>query len=68
MVPIERCRLVNYDRLQDSIECSFEGKEEESIGEILNSLRGTYKNDMLLEIRKEDEQFETYQPGGMILS
>ncbi|KAJ9585896.1 hypothetical protein L9F63_020459 [Diploptera punctata] len=65
IVPIERCRLVQYDKSQESIECSFEGRDEEPIGEILNSIRGSYKNDLLLEIRKEDGQFETYQPGGV---
>ncbi|XP_069705284.1 ubiquitin carboxyl-terminal hydrolase 47 isoform X2 [Periplaneta americana] len=65
VVPLERCRLVNYDKLQDTIECSFEGRDEEPVGEILNSVRGNYKYDLLLEIRKEDAQFETYQPGGV---
>jgi hypothetical protein len=55
---------VNYDRLQDTIECSFEGREDDPIGEIVNSLRGNYKHDFLLEIRKEGVEFETYQPGG----
>ncbi|PSN42002.1 Ubiquitin carboxyl-terminal hydrolase 47 [Blattella germanica] len=65
VVPLERCRLVNYDRLQDTIECSFEEREDEPIGEILSSLRGNYKYDLLMEIRKEDQEFETYQPGGV---
>lgn len=61
VVPLERCRLVNYDRLQDTIECSFEGRENDPISEILSSLRGY---DLLLEIRREDAEFEVYQPGG----
>jgi hypothetical protein len=55
---------VSYDRLQDTIECSFEGHDNDPLGEILNSLRGNYKYDFLLEIRKEDAEFEVYQPGG----
>jgi hypothetical protein len=55
---------VNYDRLQDTIECSFEGRDNDPIGDIVNSLHGNYKCDLLLEIRKEDAEFEVYQPGG----
>ncbi|XP_021936857.1 ubiquitin carboxyl-terminal hydrolase 47-like isoform X2 [Zootermopsis nevadensis] len=65
VVPIERCRLVNYDRLQDTIECSFEGREDDSVGDILNGLRGNSKYDFLLEIRKDGAEFETYQLGGI---
>jgi len=61
VVPLEHCRLVSYDRLQDTIECSFEGCANDPIGETLNSLRG---NGLLLEIRGEDAEFETYLPGG----
>lgn len=55
---------MNYDRLQDTIECSFEGRENDPISEILSGLRGNYKYDLLLEIRREDAEFEVYQPGG----
>jgi hypothetical protein len=54
---------VSYDRLQDTIECSFEGHDNDPLGEVLNNLRGNYKYDLLLEIRKEDAEFEVYQPG-----
>lgn len=63
VVPIERCRLVSYDRFKDSIECSFDGRENETIGEIFHNL----KNDFLLEIRGEDEEFEVYKPGSKSL-
>jgi hypothetical protein len=61
VVPLEQCRLVNYDRLQDTIECSFEGRANEPVGEIMSGLRG---NGLLLEIREEGAEFETYLPGG----
>ena len=61
VVPLEHCRLVSYDRLQDTIECSFEGHANVPIGETLSGLRG---NGLLLEIRGEDAEFETYLPGG----
>jgi hypothetical protein len=52
---------VSYDRLQDTIQCSFEGRANDPIGETLGGLRG---NALLLEIRGEDAEFETYLPGG----
>ncbi|XP_064085463.1 ubiquitin carboxyl-terminal hydrolase 47-like isoform X9 [Macrobrachium nipponense] len=64
IVPIERCRLVKYEEFHDSLECSFEGQEEELISEILGGVRNNYKFDLLLEIRDEDKAFEVYKPGG----
>ncbi|XP_063244790.1 ubiquitin carboxyl-terminal hydrolase 47 isoform X2 [Bacillus rossius redtenbacheri] len=63
VVPLERCRLVNYDHLQDAIECSFEGRGNEPINDVVTSMRSNY---MLLEIRAEDKEFEVYQPGGVV--
>ncbi|XP_044731770.1 ubiquitin carboxyl-terminal hydrolase 47 isoform X2 [Chrysoperla carnea] len=68
LIPLEQCRLVSYDRVQDTIECSFEGKEDEPIGEILsNGWRRTCKTEFLLEMRQKDEEFEKYQPGTLFL-
>ncbi|XP_049864801.1 ubiquitin carboxyl-terminal hydrolase 47 isoform X4 [Schistocerca gregaria] len=64
LVPLERCRLVNYDRTQETIECSFEGQEDKALCEVLD-LRGGRRYDLLLQHRKEDEEFEIYQPGGV---
>ncbi|XP_067012676.1 ubiquitin carboxyl-terminal hydrolase 47 isoform X2 [Anabrus simplex] len=62
IVPLERCRLVKFDRAQSTIEYSFEGRDDDPIGEILSN---DNKHELLLEIRKEDEEFEVYQPGGV---
>ncbi|KAG8235553.1 hypothetical protein J437_LFUL015393 [Ladona fulva] len=32
LVDLERCRLVSYDQVLGSIECSFEGREDEPVG------------------------------------
>ncbi|XP_024942209.1 ubiquitin carboxyl-terminal hydrolase 47 isoform X2 [Cephus cinctus] len=64
VVNLDQCRLVSYDRRSDLIECSFEGKELETISEIW---RGDNRFDLLLEIRKKDQKFETYLPGGIAL-
>ncbi|GLH00204.1 Ubiquitin carboxyl-terminal hydrolase 47 [Gryllus bimaculatus] len=70
VIPLERCRLVKYDRVQDNIERSFEGQDDDPIGEIVSCDRigeivSNGKLDMLLEIRREDAEFEVYVPGGV---
>nr|CAD7196168.1 unnamed protein product [Timema douglasi] len=67
VIPLDRCRLVNYDHLQDTIECSFEGREEDPIGDILYILRSNFKYDLLLETRREDQNFEVYRIGGVAI-
>lgn len=63
IVPIERCRLVSYDRMKDIIECSFEGRDDDTIGEIFQN----HKNEFLMEIRQENEDFEVHKPGSKSL-
>lgn len=63
-MPVEQCRLVKYEEFHDSLECSFEGQEEEPISEVLGGVRTSYKFELLMEIRDEDKQFEVYKPGG----
>lgn len=58
IVPIERCRLVAYDRQRDWIEMSFEGLENERIDKVMNQLKRS--SDLLLETREEHEVFEPY--------
>ncbi|XP_076039758.1 ubiquitin carboxyl-terminal hydrolase 47-like isoform X2 [Oratosquilla oratoria] len=64
VVPLERCRLVKYEEVHDSLECSFDGQDDELISEILGGVRSSYKFDLLMEVRDEDKQFEVYKPGG----
>lgn len=63
-VPLERCRLVKYEEFHDSLECSFDGQDDELISEVLGGVRSSYKFDLLMEIRDEDKAFEVYKPGG----
>jgi len=62
-VPIEQCRLVTYDRSKNTIECSFEGKDDERISDLLDKV---YKRDFFLQIREKDEEFKTHRPGGTV--
>uniref|UniRef100_T1J5G5 Ubiquitin carboxyl-terminal hydrolase 47 n=1 Tax=Strigamia maritima TaxID=126957 RepID=T1J5G5_STRMM len=64
VVSIDRCRLVKYDELHDSLECSFEDSDDVSMGELLGGAKSNYKFDLLLEIRPPDKPFQVYSPGG----
>lgn len=67
-VPIEQCRLVSYNKLHETIECSFEGRDEQTIAYVLATMKCSYKSDgktdWLLEIREKDQEFVEYKPGG----
>lgn len=72
IVPIEQCRLVSYNRLHDTIECSFDGQDESTIADVIANLKCNYKSDTfktewLLEIRNKDQEFVEYKPGGVNL-
>jgi len=58
------CRLVSYNPSQESIEASFEGREKDNFTELLSNFK---REDLLLEIKKKDEEFEVYQPGGVTI-
>lgn len=60
VVDRDRVRLVTYQESTGLIECSFDGREHETLRAILED-----QQDLLLEIRKKDEKFQTYLPGGM---
>ncbi|XP_054273738.1 ubiquitin carboxyl-terminal hydrolase 47 isoform X2 [Macrosteles quadrilineatus] len=54
------CRLVCYNPIQDTIDVSFDEREKETLAEIM----ATQKiEDLLLEIKDDDEEFEVYHPG-----
>jgi ubiquitin carboxyl-terminal hydrolase 47 len=63
IAPIERCRLVAYDNPSDSVERSFEGMEEEKIGDIMYKLQN--RLELLIEVREENQEFEVYHLGGI---
>ncbi|XP_015186575.1 PREDICTED: ubiquitin carboxyl-terminal hydrolase 47 isoform X1 [Polistes dominula] len=62
VVKLNQCRLVAYKHSSDLIECSYEGREQDEISSIWYNKSSI---ELLLEIRKEDEMFEVYQPGGI---
>lgn len=64
IVPIERCRLVAYDRQREVIERSFEGDDDKRIDEVMESLEKC--SELLLESREEHEVFEPYLPDGVM--
>lgn len=64
IVPMDRCRLVAYDRHTECIETSFEGQEEERMDEIMSQLKRC--SELLLETREEHEVFEPYLRDGLM--
>ncbi|KAG7189796.1 hypothetical protein KM043_017456 [Ampulex compressa] len=62
VVSLDQCRLVSYDHYCDLIECSYEGREQETVASIW---RHQNRFNLLLEIRGKDQKFETYLPGGV---
>lgn len=64
VVPLDRCRLVKYDELHESLECSFEDSDDVSIGELMGGVKSAYKSDLLMEIRPPEKSFQVYSPGG----
>ncbi|XP_014476405.1 PREDICTED: ubiquitin carboxyl-terminal hydrolase 47 isoform X4 [Dinoponera quadriceps] len=62
IVNLDQCRLVSYDHNIDLIECSYDDREQESVASIWQNQHGF---DLLLEIRRKDQKFETFLPGGV---
>ncbi|XP_036142205.1 ubiquitin carboxyl-terminal hydrolase 47 isoform X2 [Monomorium pharaonis] len=62
VVSLDQCRLVSYEHNTDLIECSYDDREHEPVGYIWRLSR---RFDLLLEIRRKDQKFETYLPGGV---
>ncbi|XP_067211967.1 ubiquitin carboxyl-terminal hydrolase 47 isoform X3 [Linepithema humile] len=62
VVSLDQCRLVSYEHNTDLIECSYDDREHEAVGNIWRISR---RFDFLLEIRRKDQKFETYLPGGV---
>lgn len=61
VVNLDQCRLVSYEHNTDLIECSYDDREQESVA---NIWQNQYRLDLLLEIRRKDQKFETFLPGG----
>uniref|UniRef100_A0A1X7U3H3 Ubiquitin carboxyl-terminal hydrolase 47 C-terminal domain-containing protein n=1 Tax=Amphimedon queenslandica TaxID=400682 RepID=A0A1X7U3H3_AMPQE len=66
-IPIERCRLVEYDDYNHAMNRSFDLDEfqHQTIGQLMD-VTGYYY-DLFLETRKENETFKKYNHGGVNL-
>lgn len=63
-VPLDCCRLVKYDEFHEYLERSYEGEEDTPMGMLLGGVKSSYMFDLLLEIRKPEQVFQPYKPGG----
>lgn len=64
MASLDCCRLVKYDDYCEALEKSFENEEDSPIEKLLGGVKSTYTFDLLLEIRRPDQTFQEYKPGG----
>lgn len=60
VAPMSRCRLVAYDSCEENIQCSFDGKDQQQIRDLMNDVTS---NELLLEIRDEESPFDVYVQG-----
>ncbi|XP_040845044.1 ubiquitin carboxyl-terminal hydrolase 47 isoform X8 [Ochotona curzoniae] len=67
VIPLDCCRLVKYDEFHDYLERSYEGEEDTPMGLLLGGVKSTYMFDLLLEIRKPDQVFQSYKPGEVMV-
>lgn len=64
VVLLDCCRLVKYDEFHEYLERSYEGEDDMAMGLLLGGVKSSYMFDLLLEIRRPDQKFQTYKPGG----
>lgn len=64
-MPLDCVRLVKYDSLHDYIDRSFDSEDLQPMFKILGGIRFIYSFDLLLEIKRPDQTFATYHPGGI---
>lgn len=64
-IPLDRCRLVKYNELYDNVECSWDHRLDETVDEVFDGVRASYKFDLLLEIVPEGQTFQVYAPGSL---
>uniref|UniRef100_H2YIV6 Ubiquitin carboxyl-terminal hydrolase 47 n=1 Tax=Ciona savignyi TaxID=51511 RepID=H2YIV6_CIOSA len=66
IIPVERCRLVKYDHMNDVLDRSYDIDSDDG-GKTLRGPRNSFLFDLILETREEDEKFEKYEAGGLTL-
>lgn len=63
VAPYDRARLVAYNSTSDWIEKSLENMEDNSVHSVMSKL--STKDELLLEVRNQDEEFEVYDVHGV---
>lgn len=58
---------MSYDSTSNTIDCSFDDQDSETMGYIYtnSNIQNPNAQSLYLEIREADAQFESYRPGGM---
>lgn len=63
-MPQDCVRIVRYDEACDWIERSYDEDEETTMANLLGGVKSIYTFDLLLEIKRPDQKFMHYKPGG----
>ncbi|XP_028397293.1 ubiquitin carboxyl-terminal hydrolase 47-like [Dendronephthya gigantea] len=64
-VSLNNCRIVKYDEYNENMELSYEGKEDTDMLTILDGVKTSYLFDLMLEIKKDEDEFPVYKPGAI---
>ncbi|XP_069079700.1 ubiquitin carboxyl-terminal hydrolase 47 isoform X1 [Pleurodeles waltl] len=67
VVALDCCRLVKYDEFHDYLERSYEEEEDSPMGLLLGAVKSSYMFDLLLEIRRPDQVFQSYKSGEVMV-
>lgn len=67
VVSLENCRIVKYDEFNENLELSYEGKEDNDMDTILGGVQYSYLFDLMLETKKDGEEFTVYKPGAITI-
>ncbi len=58
---------MRYDEVHDWVERSYEEDDLDApMGHVLGGVKSIYAYDLLLEIKRPDQSFQHYKPGGKI--
>ncbi|XP_046844317.1 ubiquitin carboxyl-terminal hydrolase 47-like isoform X2 [Xenia sp. Carnegie-2017] len=67
VVSLENCRIVKYDEYNEHIELSYDGQEEWDMDAVLGGAHSIYRFDLLLEIKRDGEEFPVYESGAVTI-
>eukprot|EP00800_Vazella_pourtalesii_P017424 TRINITY_DN52_c0_g1_i6.p1 TRINITY_DN52_c0_g1~~TRINITY_DN52_c0_g1_i6.p1 ORF type:complete len:1401 (+),score=392.26 TRINITY_DN52_c0_g1_i6:46-4248(+) len=65
--PRDCCRLVKYDEVYETLDMSYEEHQNTPFAHLMGGVRHSYIHDLLMEIKKKEQKFQIYKPGGIMV-